>query len=62
MLRKSRFFLSDIPVHMVVSGNSRQVVFAETDDYQAYLDFWELMAKPLQRQSWGDKIPYGITS
>ena len=39
MPRKPRFFLPDIPVHMVIRGNNRQVVFAEVDDYQAYLEW-----------------------
>lgn len=37
MPRKPRFFLPDVPVHMVVRGNNRKVVFAEADDYHAYL-------------------------
>ena len=37
MPRKPRFFLPDVPVHMIVRGNSRQVVFAEAEDYHAYL-------------------------
>ena len=36
MPRKPRFFLPNVPVHMIVRGNSRQVVFAEDDDYFAY--------------------------
>lgn len=39
MPRKPRFFLPDVPVHMIVRGNSRNVVFAEEDDYAAYLDW-----------------------
>ncbi len=37
MPRKPRFFLPDVPVHMIIRGNSRKVVFAEADDYHAYL-------------------------
>ena len=36
MPRKPRFFLPDVPVHMIIRGNSRKVVFAEADDYHAY--------------------------
>ncbi len=36
MPRKPRFFLPNVPVHMIVRGNSRQAVFAEDDDYFAY--------------------------
>jgi len=36
MPRKPRFFLPDVPVHMIIRGNSRQPVFAEDDDYFAY--------------------------
>jgi putative transposase len=37
MPRKPRFFLPNIPVHVVVRGNARQVVFVEDSDKQAYL-------------------------
>ncbi len=36
MPRKPRFFLPNVPVHMIVRGNSRQAVFAEDEDYFAY--------------------------
>lgn len=36
MPRKPRFFLPDVPVHAVVRGNNRQVVFAEEGDYRFY--------------------------
>jgi len=32
MPRKPRFFLPNVPVHMIVRGNSRQAVFVEADD------------------------------
>ncbi|MCG7988080.1 MAG: transposase [Candidatus Thiodiazotropha weberae] len=37
MPRKRRFYLPGIPVHVIQRGNSRQPVFFESDDYQAYL-------------------------
>lgn len=37
MPRKPRFYLPDIPVHIVQRGHSREPVFFETADYQAYL-------------------------
>lgn len=37
MPRKPRFFLPDLPVHMVVRGNGRRDVFIEDADYQCYL-------------------------
>ncbi len=37
MPRKPRFFLPDIPVHVVIRGNSRRVVFVEDADRTAYL-------------------------
>jgi hypothetical protein len=37
MPRKPRFFLPDVPVHMEIRGNSRQVIFAEADDYPLIL-------------------------
>jgi len=37
MPRKPRFFLPKIPVHIIIRGHSRKVIFAETADYQAYL-------------------------
>lgn len=38
MPRKPRFFLADIPVHIVQRGHSREPVFFEVGDYRAYLD------------------------
>ncbi|EDN71818.1 hypothetical protein BGS_0270 [Beggiatoa sp. SS] len=35
MPRKARFFISKIPVHLVIRGNSRKTLFAE-EDYQFY--------------------------
>ncbi len=37
MPRKPRFFLPDIPVHVVQRGHSREPVFFEDSDYQTYL-------------------------
>ena len=39
MPRKPRFFLPDIPVHIVQRGHSREPVFFEVGDYRAYLDW-----------------------
>jgi putative transposase len=39
MPRKPRFFLADIPVHIVQRGHSRAAVFFEDGDYRAYLDW-----------------------
>lgn len=39
MPRKPRFFLPNVPVHMVIRGNSRQSVFAEDEEYLAYLQW-----------------------
>lgn len=39
MPRKPRFFLPDIPVHIVQRGHSRDPVFFEDGDYSAYLDW-----------------------
>ncbi len=39
MPRKPRFYLPDIPVHIVQRGRARQPVFFENSDYQAYLDW-----------------------
>ena len=36
MPRKPRFFLPNVPVHMIIRGNNRQAVFAENEDYFAY--------------------------
>ena len=38
MPRKPRFFLPDIPVHIVQRGHSREPVFFEDGDYRAYLN------------------------
>ncbi len=37
MPRKLRFFLPDIPVHVVQRGRSREAVFFDEEDYKAYL-------------------------
>ncbi len=37
MPRKPRFFLPDVPAHVVQRGNNRQPVFFADDDYRAYL-------------------------
>ncbi len=37
MPRKPRFFLPDIPVHIVQRGHSREPVFFKDNDYRAYL-------------------------
>ena len=37
MPRKPRFYVPDIPVHVVQRGNDRQAVFYDDADYQAYL-------------------------
>jgi putative transposase len=39
MPRKRRFFLPDIPVHVVQRGNNRQAVFFDDNDYRVYLDW-----------------------
>ena len=38
MPRKPRFFLPEIPIHIVVRGNNKQIIFAEEDDFQAYIN------------------------
>ena len=37
MPRKPRFFLPNVPVHIIIRGNSRKAIFAEVSDYQMYL-------------------------
>ena len=39
MPRKPRFYLPDVPVHVVQRGNNRQPIFFEAGDYRAYLDW-----------------------
>ncbi|VAW48711.1 Transposase and inactivated derivatives, partial [hydrothermal vent metagenome] len=39
MPRKPRFFLPNVPVHIVQRGRSRNPVFFEDSDYRAYLDW-----------------------
>ncbi len=43
MPRKPRFFLPDVPVHIVQRGHSHEPVFFEDSDYQVYLG-WLLEA------------------
>ena len=38
MPRKPRFYVSDIPVHIVQRGNNRANIFLEDADYPVYLD------------------------
>ena len=37
MPRKPRFYIPGVPVHIVQRGHSKEPVFFENDDYQAYL-------------------------
>jgi putative transposase len=37
MPRKRRFFLADIPTHVVQRGNNRQAIFFSDNDYRIYL-------------------------
>ena len=39
MPRKPRFYLSDVPVHIVQRGHSRGPVFYDTQDYATYA-YW----------------------
>lgn len=39
MPRKPRFFVSDIPVHVVQRGNNREAIFFDEEDYRAYLNW-----------------------
>lgn len=39
MPRKPRFYLPEIPAHIVQRGNCRQAVFFDDSDYSAYLDW-----------------------
>ena len=39
MPRKPRFYLPDVPVHVVQRGNDRQPVFFAEADYIAYLEW-----------------------
>lgn len=41
MPRKPRFFLPDVPVHVVQRGHSREPVFFEDNDYSTYLHWLE---------------------
>lgn len=45
MPRKPRFFLADVPVHIVQRGHSREPVFFEESDYAAYLQWVEEAAE-----------------
>ncbi|HEY5604444.1 MAG TPA: transposase [Gammaproteobacteria bacterium] len=45
MPRKPRFFLPGIPAHVVQRGRSREPVFFEDSDYQAYLNWLEEAAE-----------------
>lgn len=41
MPRKPRYFLPNVPVHIVMRGNNRKVIFAEQADYQAFLSWFK---------------------
>lgn len=45
MPRKPRFYLPDIPVHIVQRGHSRKAVFYEDADYHAYLGWLQEAAE-----------------
>lgn len=51
MPRKRRFFLPDVPVHVVQRGNNRQAVFFDENDYRVYLDWLGEAAAGEQRGS-----------
>ena len=37
MPRKARFFVADVPTHVVQRGNNRQAIFFADNDYRVYL-------------------------
>lgn len=39
MPRKPRFYLPNVPIHIVQRGNNQEAIFFEDSDYQAYLDW-----------------------
>ncbi len=39
MPRKPRFYLPDVPVHVIQRGNNRQATFFSDEDYQAFLNW-----------------------
>jgi putative transposase len=39
MPRKRRFFLADIPTHVVQRGNNRQAIFFSDNDYRIFLSW-----------------------
>ncbi len=41
MPRKPRFFLPDVPTHVVQRGNNRDPIFFEESDYHSYLEWLE---------------------
>ena len=45
MPRKPRFFLPNVPVHVVQRGNNRQPIFFDEADYIAYLGWLEEAAR-----------------
>ena len=45
MPRKPRFYLPGVPVHIIQRGHSREPVFFETGDYQAYLHWLQEAAE-----------------
>lgn len=51
MPRKPRFFLPDVPTHIVQRGNNRDPIFFADSDYRAYLGWLQEAA-----QRWGCAI------
>ena len=45
MPRKPRFFLPNVPVHVVQRGNNRDPIFYDESDYQSYLEWLDRGAK-----------------
>ena len=48
MPRKPRFFLPDIPIHAIVRGNDRKIIFVEDADKSAYLEIAKEASMTLQ--------------
>jgi len=45
MSRKPRFFVADIPTHVVQRDNNRQAIFFTDNDYRVYLGWVAEAAK-----------------
>lgn len=56
MPRKSRFFIDEVPVHIVQRGHCREPVFFEEEDFSTYI-YWLIEGCKRYQGNSGDSVP-----